>query len=286
MTTLTLPSPGKINRFFHILGQRPDGYHQIETAFQFTQWGDTLSFTPLNTPIIQLESHITLSPEDNLITHAARQLQSTLPSPQGVHITLDKQLPMGGGMGGGSSNAATTLLALNHLWSLHQSLDELNTIAQPLGADIPVFLYGQSCFATGIGQNLHPTTFNEPYYLLLLPETHCCTSALFQHPDLPRATPPIPLETLGGAETKNDFEPLVRRLHPEIDKIMNKLGSFTSAKLTGSGATVYGTFDTSEEASRIALQMSRCCQTVITRGCNESPTHTALRQIEAEQRAG
>ncbi|MGB1271857.1 MAG: 4-(cytidine 5'-diphospho)-2-C-methyl-D-erythritol kinase, partial [Endozoicomonas sp.] len=246
LSELVLPAPAKLNLFLHIIGRRADGYHSLQTLFQFLDFGDELAFF-LNTGHKGVELISTLPGvphEDNLIVKAARLLQEASGTGMGVRIRLEKRLPMGGGLGGGSSNAATTLLGLNALWGLEFSEDRLAELGLQLGADVPVFVRGRSAFAQGVGEILTPVSPQERWYLVLLPDVHVDTTAMYGHKDLTRNTPPItffaPLEQGGSPQQEsaqqqqilsvqgNDFEPLVRRLYPEVDKSLALLDNLAS----------------------------------------------------------
>jgi len=220
--TLTLPSPAKLNLMLHITGRRPDGYHTLQTLFQFLDYGDTLSYR------LRTDDQLTLTPqvegvgqEENLIIKAARKLQTIaaercLPVP-GADITLKKILPMGGGLGGGSSNAATTLLALNQLWNLELSLEQLADIGLSLGADVPVFVKGQAAFAEGVGEILTPTPeLPEKWFLIACPNVHVNTGEVFSNKSLTRDTDPISIRTALREEGNNDCQTVVSMNYPEI----------------------------------------------------------------------
>ena len=211
-TPLRWPAPAKLNLFLHVNGRRPDGYHELQTLFIFLDHGDWLEFEPLaDTDLLTLSPAIPGVPdEQNLIIRAARLLQGRLPSPMGAHIRLEKVLPMGGGIGGGSSDAATTLVALNHLWQAGLGEDELAELGVQLGADVPVFVRGRAAFAEGVGEKLQPVEVPSAWYLVLKPDCHVATAAVFQDPDLPRNTPRMTLHNLLEGVWKNDCELLVK----------------------------------------------------------------------------
>ncbi len=188
MNTLVLPSPAKLNLFLHILGQRPDGYHELQTLFQFLDYGDTITLTPRTDNRIELEQSVPGVPdEDNLVIRAARQLAATTSNAvTGVSIAIDKRLPMGGGLGGGSSNAATTLLGLNHLWGLNRSLDQLAELGLALGADVPVFVHGHSAWGEGVGERLTDAHPPEDWFLVIKPPCDISTKEIFSEQGLTR----------------------------------------------------------------------------------------------------
>jgi len=279
---LTLPSPAKLNLMLHITGRRPDGYHTLQTLFQFLDYGDTLSYR------LRTDDQLTLTPqvegvgqEENLIIKAARKLQTIaaercLPVP-GADITLKKILPMGGGLGGGSSNAATTLLALNQLWNLELSLEQLADIGLSLGADVPVFVKGQAAFAEGVGEILTPTPeLPEKWFLIACPNVHVNTGEVFSNKSLTRDTDPISIRTALREEGNNDCQTVVSMNYPEIGNTLNLLNKFSSAKLTGTGACVFSSFDSSSEAIRVSEQLPADVRYFIAKGVNVSPTHKVL----------
>lgn len=276
--TLTLPSPAKLNLFLHITGQRPDGYHNLQTIFQFLNYGDTLHFH------LNATNSLTLTPalkgvnnEDNLIIKAARLLQQYSGCRLGADIQLEKILPMGGGLGGGSSNAATALLGLNKLWQLNLSLDELAELGLQLGADVPVFVRGQAAFAEGVGEQLTPTPdLPEPWYLVVCPEVNVNTGKIFSHKGLTRNTAPINMRTALRQEGNNDCQQIVTMLYPEIGKVLNLLSKYSLAKMTGTGACCYISFGSEAEASRVSDQLPADYKTFVAKGVNLSPTHKEL----------
>ncbi len=279
--SLTLPAPAKINLFLHILNQRPDGYHNLQTLFQFLDYGDTLTFTR------RTDTHISIRPamdniqeRDNLIYKAAELLQVHSHSPYGVDIECQKKLPIGGGLGGGSSNAASTLLGLNKLWQCQLNQTQLSELGLQLGADVPVFIYGQAAWAEGVGDKLSPlNNLDEPYYLVLNPNIQVHTGRIFSHKDLTRNTPAISIRTALADEGHNDCEPLVRALYPDIDKAMNLLGKFAKAKLTGTGGCVFAAFANRQEAEETQQQMPKEWISFVARGMNISSTQQALSKL-------
>ncbi|GGY38037.1 4-diphosphocytidyl-2-C-methyl-D-erythritol kinase [Bacterioplanes sanyensis] len=275
---LTVPAPAKLNLMLHILGQREDGYHELQTLFQFLDYGDELSFR------IRGDDQLTLSPdikgvdfEDNLIIRAARALQALSDKPCGVDIQLNKVLPMGGGLGGGSSDAATTLLALNQLWQLQLSEDALADIGLRLGADVPVFVRGQAAFAEGVGEKLTPTPeLDEPWYLVVVPQVHVNTGKIFSNKCLTRDTPATNIRTALRREGNNDCQAVVSMLYPEVGKALNLLNNFSPAKLTGTGACIFSSFGSEAEATTVSGQLPAEYVTFVAKGINQSPAHKVL----------
>ncbi|MBR7890013.1 4-(cytidine 5'-diphospho)-2-C-methyl-D-erythritol kinase [Marinomonas sp. A79] len=280
ITKMQLPSPAKLNLFLHITGQRADGYHELQTLFQFIDLCDTLDFIPNVTGTIRLSPVIDgLPTADNLIYKAAQMLLPYRKNIRaGVDIVLTKQLPMGGGIGGGSSNAATTLLALNTLWECDLPLAELANLGVQLGADVPVFVMGFSAFAEGVGEKLQRVELDTPYFLLIKPDCHVSTGQIFTDKYLTRDTPPIRIShalTLGG---HNDCLDVVRKHNPEVDEAYLWLKNHGGAKLTGTGACLFLSFENWDDAEQVRLATPKKWQSWVCRGCNTSPTHDALNQ--------
>lgn len=287
-TTLTLPAPAKLNLLLHITGRRPDGYHELQTLFQFLALADALTFTLTDDGQARLESSLPgVNDADNLVLRAARLLAPLRTNPQqGVSIRLDKHLPMGGGLGAGSSDAATTLLALNQLWQLHLSQAQLLQLGLQLGADVPIFIFGQTAWAEGVGEQLTPSPMPEAPYLLVHPGCHCNTSLLFSHPELPRNTPRInpadALQHLGN----NDFAALVCQLYPPVQAVFDWLtAAGLQPRLTGSGACVYARLpDTASGAQLLQVLPMQLSGSPIrgwlTHSLNTSPTHQQLNALK------
>jgi 4-diphosphocytidyl-2-C-methyl-D-erythritol kinase len=267
--SLSLLSPAKLNLFLHITGRRDDGYHELQTLFQLLDWGDLLTFTPNQTGAITLDSNAAGIPlEQNLIVRAARLLQR---GSQGAHIVLQKRIPAGAGLGGGSSNAATTLLALNHLWDLRLPRTELQSLGTTLGADVPVFVGAHTAWAEGIGEILTNVELADHWYLILVPDCHVSTAEIFSHPQLTRNTIPIKMATFFGGDTRNDCQQLVRSLYPQVDKALNVLGKFGEARLTGTGACAFVQFDDEALARAARVQLQEGWTSILARGINTSP---------------
>ncbi len=275
----TWPSPAKLNLFLYINGQRSDGYHELQTLFQFVDHGDAITFTPNHS------GKVTISPEwpdvpleSNLIYKAAVALQAASQCKYGVDITIDKVLPMGGGLGGGSSNAATTLVALNHLWQTELSEDELAEIGIKLGADVPVFVRGKAAFAEGVGEIFQSAEPKEKYYLVVKPPVDVSTVSIFKHPKLIRNTPKRDLSALLEHKYENDCEKIVTELHPEVDKALSWLLEYAPSRLTGTGACVFAEFDTIEHADTVLRQLPDWLDGFVAKGVNTSPLLTTLQQ--------
>ncbi|WP_230351094.1 4-(cytidine 5'-diphospho)-2-C-methyl-D-erythritol kinase [Lelliottia sp. WAP21] len=277
------PSPAKLNLFLYITGQRPDGYHTLQTLFQFVDFGDTLSIEPRQDGQIHLLTPVEgVSHEDNLIVRAARLLMKSaaetgrLPTGSGADILIDKRLPMGGGLGGGSSNAATVLVALNHLWGCGLSEDELAVLGLTLGADVPLFVRGHAAFAEGVGEILTPVDPEEKWYLVAHPGVSIPTPLIFNDPDLPRDTPVRSIETLLKCEFSNDCEVIARKRFRKVDAALSWLLEYAPSRLTGTGACVFAEFDTEAAARQVLEQAPEWLHGFVARGMNISPLQQAI----------
>ena len=278
MQTLTLPAPAKLNLFLHILGKREDGYHNIQTAFQFVDCCDELTFHLRNDSEIRFTSNLSNIPEENnLVVRAAKRFQKESNCHRGVDIDLKKIIPIAAGLGGGSSDAATTLLALNALWEVSMPLEFLLEIGATLGADVPIFIHGHAAWAEGIGNELTSMIFPEHWYVLLSPPVHVSTKALFNDPRLTRDSAALTISRYHSGEGHNDFEKLLRFEYPEIAHALDWLGQFGKACVTGSGGVVFAGFDTQEEAGTISAQAPSPLKAVVAKGFNQSPLHRALK---------
>ncbi|WP_447883726.1 4-(cytidine 5'-diphospho)-2-C-methyl-D-erythritol kinase [Serratia fonticola] len=274
------PSPAKLNLFLYITGRRTDGYHQLQTLFQFLDYGDTLTIVPRQDDQIQLLTPVEGVPdEQNLIVRAARLLQqhctthSIATLPRGADISIDKRLPMGGGLGGGSSNAATVLVALNELWQCGLSDDQLADMGLTLGADVPVFVRGHAAFAEGIGEQLQPANPAEKWYLVAHPGVSIPTPVIFADAELKRDTPVRPLNALLQAPYANDCEPIARKRFREVEQLLSWLLQYAPSRLTGTGACVFAEFDSEPAALQVLNQAPAWLRGFVARGVNVSPLH-------------
>lgn len=274
------PAPAKLNLFLHINGRRHDGYHELQTLFQFIEQGDLLDFAINQTGELTLHSNISdvVANTDNLILRAAKSLQKKTATTLGAEIWLDKKLPMGGGIGGGSSDAATTLVALNHLWDTQLSLTQLAEIGLSLGADVPVFINGLAAFAEGVGEKLIAVDLPEPWYLVVTPDVHVSTAEVFNDPQLPRDTPKLSLADLMTSNWHNDCQQLVAKRHPQVAKALAWLIEYAPSRMTGTGACVFGTFTTREQAEQVFAKMPADMSGFIAKGTNKSPLMLRLAQ--------
>ncbi|MEZ8349421.1 4-(cytidine 5'-diphospho)-2-C-methyl-D-erythritol kinase [Vibrio splendidus] len=277
------PSPAKLNLFLYITGRRDNGYHELQTLFQFVEFGDELTVSANSET-----SSITITPEipgvaleDNLIWKAATALQQYTSTSFGADIELKKVLPMGGGIGGGSSNAATVLVALNYLWQLNLSDDQLAEIGLQLGADVPVFVRGHAAFAEGVGEQLQPANPDEKWYLVVKPQVSIATVDIFTHSELTRNTPKRALATLLEQEHVNDCEKIVRMLYPEVDKQLSWLLQYAPSRLTGTGSCVFAEFSSKKEAESVLEQLPDTVSAFVARGRNISPLKETLAEYQS-----
>lgn len=271
MDTLILPAPAKINLFLHITGQRPDGYHNLQTIFQFLDWGDTLSFRLRTDGKVTVAGNFgDLAPIDNIIYKAASSLQALCPSCPGISIEVDKQLPTGAGLGGGSSNAATTLIALNRLWGLQLAYEQLHALGRRLGADVPIFLYGQSAWAEGIGDIFTPMSPPTPRYILVIHQDKINTINIFRDPELTRDTPSLKIGSFQWGEGHNDFEPLVMKRFPRVWQTLKELEAYGNPRMTGSGSSIFMPVASLAQAQEVHQQLRGDLTTRICQGQNVS----------------
>lgn len=284
MTRSVWPAPGKINLFLHIIGRRSDGYHELQTVFQFLDYADRIRLEARDDgEIRRLQGPPGVTPEDDLSVRAARALQSLTGVSRGVDIGIDKLLPLGGGLGGGSSDAATVLVALNRLWRLDLDVAQLAALGLSLGADVPVFVHGVAAWAEGVGERLTPIEPAERWALVIHPGCAVSTREVFTHPDLTRDTPPIRMHAFSSLAYRNDCEVVVRRLYPEVGRAISWLEQFGEARLTGTGACVYLLLETWQDASRISAQVPPCWHWFIARTLNRSPLYDGAAGALAEQ---
>lgn len=269
---LVAPAPAKLNLFLHVTGRRPDGYHLLETVFRFIDCADTLRFWPRADRDIRLLDPLPgVEPEQDLCVRAARLLQAEAGIDAGVDIGLDKRIPMGGGLGGGSSDAATVLLALNRLWGLHWPRARLQALGLRLGADVPVFLFGRSAFGTGIGEHLQPVDLPPAWYLVLVPPTPVSTARVFSDPELTRNSDPIKIRRFSAWPGRNDLEPVVCRQHPDVARHLRWLRQFVPAGVTGSGGCVFAAFASEQEATELYQSRPADVQGFVARGEDQHP---------------
>ncbi|QSX36313.1 4-(cytidine 5'-diphospho)-2-C-methyl-D-erythritol kinase [Shewanella sedimentimangrovi] len=278
--SLGWPAPAKLNLFLHITGRRADGYHELQTLFQFIDHCDWLDFKPTTKNELKLHSNMgaVVADSDNLILKAAKSLKIHTGYPGGAEIWLDKRLPMGGGLGGGSSDAATTLVALNELWQTGLSKQELMALGLKLGADVPVFINGVTAFAEGVGEKLQAVTVPEPWYLVLVPDVHVSTAEIFQHPELVRDTPKLDQGSLLAGQWHNDCQALVQAKYPQVANALSWLLEYAPSRMTGTGACVFGEFATQQAALEALALKPDNLQGFVAKGLNRSPLE--LRRVQ------
>jgi len=276
------PAPAKLNLFLHILGRRPDGYHELQTCFQFVDLCDEISIETRADGLIRRAVEIPgLPAEADLCIRAAKALQSASGASLGADISLTKKIPVGGGLGGGSSDAATCLIALNHLWGLHWPREKLAAIGLKLGADVPVFVHGRVAWAEGVGERLTPLypplAPTEANYLILKPNVFVSTAAVFQDPELTRNSAPITIHGFLASGGRNDCLGVVRRRYPEVAHALDWLSVFGSARLTGTGACVFLACENKDLAQEILRKVPPEFEGFLARGLNDSPLLEGLR---------
>lgn len=272
-------APAKLNLNLHIVGRRADGYHLLESYFQLLDYADDLEIE-----VLKDESNIRISPsiedlddDDNLVVRAAKLLRSYAGKPElGAKISLTKRIPMGGGLGGGSSNAATTLLALNDLWKLNLSRNTLAELGLRLGADVPIFVHGYSAWATGIGEHLTPTENRSVWYVVLRPPVAVSTAQIFQHPELTRDTASSTVAAVLEGHCHNDCEPLVRALYPQVDEGLKWLSQHAKAQLTGTGSCIFAAFDDEATAHKVLNCKPMAFEGFVAKGIFASPINSQV----------
>jgi 4-diphosphocytidyl-2-C-methyl-D-erythritol kinase len=271
------PAPAKLNLFLHVLGRRPDGYHDLQTLFQFVTFGDEVFIEPTSDGTIHLLKGAADVPAGaDLIERAAHCLQAHTGARAGARLGVDKRIPQGAGLGGGSSDAATVLVALNYLWGTGLTLDALAELGLTLGADVPVFVRGQAAWAEGVGERLMPVEIPEPCYLIVWPNVPVSTARVFEDPELTRNSPRMKMADFLAGKGRNDCAPVVRRRYPEVARMMDWLEAHAPAHLTGTGGAAFAVFDHVEAADALLGRLPAGCAGVVTRGCNRSPLHRVL----------
>lgn len=277
------PAPAKVNLFLHITARRADGYHELQTAFQFLDYGDRLRFTVTDDDQIRLQDGLENVPaEANLIVRAAKLLQSAARCQQGANIQLEKRLPMGAGLGGGSSDAATTLVALNALWQCGFTEDQLAVMGLTLGADVPVFVRGHAAWAEGVGEIITPITPPEPWYLVIFPDCAVSTAEIFSAAELTRDCEPITIAGFLAGEGSNICEPVVKKLYPPVAQALAWLAQYAAIpRMSGTGSCVFARFDSKNEAENVLQYVPKHWQAFTAKGCNVSPLNLCLASHEA-----
>ena len=283
MNTEAWPAPAKINLFLHITGRNADGYHSLQTVFQFLDYCDALTFTAREDgQICRTGNYQDIPEQDDLIIRAAHSLRKfTDKETPGVDIQINKCLPMGGGLGGGSSDAATTLVALNHLWGLELTSADLATIGLKLGADLPVFVHGHAAWAEGVGEQLSPIEVPEGWFLVIHPGCHISTAEVFNASDLTRNTPAITIRDFLHGAGGNDCETVVRKRYPEVNVALNWLAERAEAKMTGTGACIFAMFSDEAAARAVLAELPSKWRGFVAQGRNRSPLLERLGQETA-----
>jgi 4-diphosphocytidyl-2-C-methyl-D-erythritol kinase len=263
----TYPAPAKLNLMLRVTGRRADGYHLLQTVFRFIDFGDTLKFDVRADGVVARRNDVVGVPEAaDLTMRAARLLQQAGSVREGAEITLEKRLPLGGGLGGGSSDAATSLLVLNRLWRLNWPRQRLQELALELGADVPVFVFGRSALGEGVGEKLTPLDLPPAWYVVLIPPVEIATARIFQDADLIRDSIPTKIPPFSAASGINDLEPVVCRLYPVVAEHLAWLKQFGSARVTGSGACVFAEFEREAAARAVLERLPATMRGVVTQG--------------------
>jgi len=283
------PAPAKLNLMLHITGRRDDGYHELQTVFQFIDFADQLEFEPRNDErIIRHCENFDVAENEDIIIRAVTKLREKFLSKQpvtdkkfGLDIHLKKNIPMGAGLGGGSSDAATTLVALNTLWKMQFSIDELAEIGLELGADVPVFVHGFAAFAEGVGEKLSPFSLPESWYLVLIPPVHVSTKEIFSNPQLTRDCSTIKICDLSRREWRNVCTPVVLKNYPLVSQAFEFINEYSKARMSGTGASVFVSFDTKVQAEEVLRQIRqnsvvKSWISFVAKGLNQSPLHRFL----------
>ena len=271
MTILRVPSPAKLNLFLHIVGRRDNGYHELQSIFQLIDLYDWISFEAIEENQIQIEGLAEVKLEQNLIYRAAQYLRPHAKTPCGLKISVEKNIPMGAGLGGGSSNAATTLIVLNQLWQCGLNDEQLAAYGVQLGADVPIFIFGQNAWAEGVGEHLSLIDLAQNQFIVLKPDCFISTQLLFSQKTLTRDTKPTTFcaYQLEPSLFGNNFEPLARQLYPEVEEAMQYLDQFGQAKLTGTGACVFT--EVIQEMNVKQILQNAPCKAYLVNGLAESP---------------
>lgn len=277
MSLTSWPAPAKLNLFLHITGQREDGYHLLQSVFQFLDYGDEISLAVREDGAINRLNELPgVEPEQDLVVRAARLLKQKSGCKLGADIRVDKQLPMGGGLGGGSSDAATVLVALNRLWGVDMPVEQLAQLGLQLGADVPVFVHGHAAWAEGVGEILEPVDLPEPWYLVVIPPVEVATAKIFSDPQLTRDCQAIKIRAFLAGESTNVCQPVASRHYPEIAQALRWLGQFAEAKMTGTGSCIFAAFDTEAQAQAVYQQLPDAWRGFVAKGSNRSALHKRL----------
>ena len=283
---LIWPAPAKLNLMLSITGQRDDGYHELQTLFQFLDFGDELEFEQCDgAQIYRVSGNEGVEEDKDLIVKAAKSLQAEYGVTNGVGITIRKRLPEGAGLGGGSSDAATTLHALNVIWNLGLKTEQLAEIGLKLGADVPVFVHGFAAFAEGVGEKLQPIELEQPWYLVITPHVHVSTAEIFAISELTRDSAALKICDLLERPWRNDCTPVVVKRYPEVAKALDTLDEYSKSRMSGTGASVFARFETQSEAEDVMKKLAKTqldndWSMFVAKGLNESPLVTFLKKQE------
>ena len=271
------PAPAKLNLCLHVLGRREDGYHELQTLYQFLSLADEISLqVRTDGRIRRVHGYEAIAPEHDLALRAAELLRRSVPGRLGADIRVEKRVPVGGGLGGGSSDAATVLVALNHLWQCGLSPARLSELGLRLGADVPVFIMGHAAWGEGVGERLTPAILPEPWFLIIQPPCAVSTADVFAAPELTRDSRPIKITDFLSGQGRNDCEPVVRARYPAVARALDWLGRYGRARLTGTGSCVFAAYRTEAEARAVHRRLPSNMRGFVARGCNRSPLHRAL----------
>ncbi len=273
MSARRWPAPAKLNLMLHIVGRRADGYHELQTVFQLIDLADSIDIAVREDGVISRTSGPAGVPEEqDLVVRAARALKEASASPLGANLSVQKRIPMGGGLGGGSSDAATTLVALNQMWRTGLNSEQLAAIGSNLGADVPVFVAGRSAWAEGIGEKLTPVSLGtDTWYLVVFPGVPVPTASVFQAPELTRNSPPTTMRGFLETGGRNDCEAVVRARFPAVGEALDWLGRHAPARLTGTGSCVFAKFARAADAERVAARVPDVWRSWVARGLDTSP---------------
>jgi 4-diphosphocytidyl-2-C-methyl-D-erythritol kinase len=275
--SLILRAPAKLNLMLHITGRRDDGYHLLETVFQFIDLADRIEFTANDTgKILRLPGKSPVAAANDILLTTATLLQARFQVDKGVSIDIDKRIPVGGGLGGGSSDAATCLLALNRLWELDLSLQQLAGIGLELGADVPVFVHGRAAWATGIGEVMQDIELEESIYLVIDPKVTISTAQIFAAQELTRNSDPLTIRAFLSGSGSNVCEPVVRNLYPQVGEAIDWLSQYAAARMSGTGACVFAAIDSLAQAEVVKSRVPQQWDAYITRAMNHNPVHQQL----------
>lgn len=277
MSAVAALAPAKLNLFVHVTGRREDGYHTLQTVFQFIDLCDRLRFSLRDdAAVVRTGGLPEVAADDDLVVRAARALRDAAHLERGVAIDLRKAIPAGGGLGGGSSDAATTLVTLNRMWGIGWPVERLAALGLTLGADVPVFVHGHAAWAEGVGERLVPIELPEPWYLVVDPGVSVPTASIFQAPELTRDSPRLTIPDFVSGGGRNDFEPVVRARHPEVAAALDWLDGHGGGRLTGTGGCVFGTYATRAAAEAAYAALPDDWRGVVARGLNRSPLYAPI----------